>query len=70
MLQDPSQPHETLMRILAGTQPLSGVLGVVALVLGVRSIRKDHRKSRGGAAVTVAILAPVASIAILLGIAA
>lgn len=57
------------MRALAGTQLLWAVLGVIALVLGIRCIRSDHRNSRGATAVTVAILAPVVSIAILLVIA-
>lgn len=56
--------------LLAGPQLLWAVLGVVALVLGIRSIRNVHRSGRGAAAVTVAILAPVASFGILLGIAA
>ncbi|MCI1749398.1 MAG: hypothetical protein LKI24_15880 [Acidipropionibacterium sp.] len=69
VLQDTTQPHVGLMRILFSIQALWMVMGVIALVLGIATLRTRHALSKGLATVALAVLAPVASIALLVTLA-
>lgn len=65
VLQDPTQPHETLMRALAGSQLVWTVLGVTALVLSVSALRRRGAGSIPVAAAILSALAPLAVVAVL-----